>query len=83
MTIEAQTDIAGLQRVGRIVSLVLHKMLDSIEPGMTMGELIELASGCFGNTVRARLLGSSTISLEQPALVSVSRHAGYFARLTD
>ncbi len=39
MTIEFQSDIVALQRVGRIVSLVLHEMLDAIEPGMTTGEL--------------------------------------------
>ncbi|TAJ80336.1 MAG: type I methionyl aminopeptidase [Gallionellaceae bacterium] len=39
MTIESQADIIALQRIGRIVSLVLHKMLDSIEPGMTTHEL--------------------------------------------
>jgi methionyl aminopeptidase len=39
MTIESQADIIALQRIGRIVSLVLHKMLDSIEPGMTTQEL--------------------------------------------
>ncbi len=39
MTVESQADIIALQRIGRIVSLVLHKMLDSIEPGMTTREL--------------------------------------------
>lgn len=39
MTIESQSDIVALQRVGRIVSIVLHEMLDAIEPGMTTGEL--------------------------------------------
>ncbi|MBI3222822.1 MAG: type I methionyl aminopeptidase [Nitrosomonadales bacterium] len=39
MTIESQSDIVALQRIGRIVSLVLHRMLDSIEPGMTTAEL--------------------------------------------
>lgn len=39
MTIETQADIAALQRIGSIVSSVLHKMLDSIEPGMTTEEL--------------------------------------------
>lgn len=39
MTIESQSDIIALQRIGRIVSLILHKMLDSIEPGMTTAEL--------------------------------------------
>jgi methionyl aminopeptidase len=39
MTIESQSDIVALQRIGRIVSLILHKMLDSIESGMTTAEL--------------------------------------------
>ena len=39
MTIESQSDIDALQRIGRIVSLVLHRMLDAIEPGMTTAEL--------------------------------------------
>lgn len=39
MTIESQSDIVALQRIGRIVSFTLHKMLDSIEPGMTTAEL--------------------------------------------
>lgn len=39
MSIESQSDIVALQRIGRIVSLILHKMLDSIEPGMTTAEL--------------------------------------------
>jgi methionyl aminopeptidase len=42
MTIETQNDIAGLMRVGRIVSLVLKKMLDALEPGMTTAELDQL-----------------------------------------
>lgn len=39
MTIETDADIAGLQRIGRIVSQVLHAMLDAAEPGMTTREL--------------------------------------------
>ncbi len=39
MTIETQADIVALQRIGSVVSIVLHKMLDSIEPGMTTEEL--------------------------------------------
>lgn len=39
MTIETQADVTGLQRIGRVVSIILHKMLDSVEPGMTTGEL--------------------------------------------
>jgi methionyl aminopeptidase len=39
MTIETDADIAGLRRIGRIVSYVLHEMLDAAEPGMTTREL--------------------------------------------
>lgn len=39
MTIETQNDLEGLQRIGRIVSLVLHQMLEKLEPGMTTAEL--------------------------------------------
>ncbi len=39
MTIESQADVEALQRVGSIVSRVLERMLDSLEPGMTTAEL--------------------------------------------
>jgi methionyl aminopeptidase len=39
MTIETQDDVEALQRIGRIVSLVLQEMLDAAEPGMTTREL--------------------------------------------
>lgn len=42
MTIETQDDIVALKRIGRIVSVVLQKMLDAAEPGMTTRELDSL-----------------------------------------
>lgn len=39
MTIENQADVDGLMKVGRIVSRVLHEILDALEPGMTTAEL--------------------------------------------
>lgn len=39
MTIETQDDVAALQRIGRIVSLILRQMLDAAEPGMTTRDL--------------------------------------------
>lgn len=39
MTIESEDDVIALKRIGRIVSLVLHEMLDTAEPGMTTREL--------------------------------------------
>lgn len=39
MTVETQSDLVGLQRVGRIVAVVLDTMLNAAEPGMTTREL--------------------------------------------
>ncbi|MFT3665417.1 type I methionyl aminopeptidase [Piscinibacter sp.] len=39
MTIETQDDVTALKRIGRIVSLVLQRMLDAAEPGMSTREL--------------------------------------------
>ncbi len=39
MTIETENDVAALKRIGRIVSCVLHEMLEAAEPGMTTREL--------------------------------------------
>lgn len=39
MTIESEDDVAALKRIGRVVSMVLHEMLDAAEPGMTTREL--------------------------------------------
>jgi len=42
MTIETQDDIMGLARVEQVVSLILHRMLDAAEPGMTTLELDQI-----------------------------------------
>jgi len=39
MTIETQADVVALQRIGRVVSLVLSEMQDAVRPGMTTLEL--------------------------------------------
>lgn len=44
MTIETQDDVVALKRIGRIVSLVLHRMLDAAEPGMSTRELDALGA---------------------------------------
>src|SRR5262245_4021948 len=44
MTIESERDVDGLKRGGRVVSLVLEKMLGSLEPGMTTAELDGIGS---------------------------------------
>lgn len=45
MTIETQDDVVALQRIGRIVSLVLHRMLDAAQPGMSTRELDRIGAG--------------------------------------
>ena len=42
MTVETEADVVALQRVGKIVSYMLHDMLDAVEPGMTTRELDSL-----------------------------------------
>lgn len=44
MTVETQQDVEQLKRIGSIVASVLHKMLDTLEPGMTTKELDQLGS---------------------------------------
>ena len=44
MTIETEDDVTALKRIGRIVSSVLHEMLDAAEPGMTTLELDALGA---------------------------------------
>lgn len=39
MTIETENDVTALKRIGRIVSMVLQRMLDAAEPGMSTREL--------------------------------------------
>ena len=44
MTIETHDDVVALQRIGRIVSSVLQRMLDAAEPGMTTRDLDRLGA---------------------------------------
>ncbi len=74
MTIESQSDVVALQRIGRIVSLVLHKMLDAIEPGMTTQELDAIGEALlseFGARSAPRLAygfpGATCISVNEQA----------------
>lgn len=48
MTIETEDDVTALKRIGRIVSLVLHEMLDTARPGMRTRELDALGAALLG-----------------------------------
>ena len=39
MTIESQTDMVGMLRVGKVVGMTLQKMKEAVRPGMTTAEL--------------------------------------------
>ena len=39
MTIESQTDMIGMVRVGKVVGMTLQKMREAVRPGMTTAEL--------------------------------------------
>lgn len=39
MTVESEYEIEALKRIGQVVKFVLQSMLDSIEPGMSTGDL--------------------------------------------
>jgi methionyl aminopeptidase len=43
MTIETPQDLAGLQRIGRVVGETLHYLRSKVRPGMTTAELDKLA----------------------------------------
>ena len=43
MTIDADEDLEGLQRAGRVVAVVRDAMLDAVEPGVSTGDLDALA----------------------------------------
>ena len=47
MTVESERDLAALRRVGRVVGLALREMRESLEPGMTTGELDAVGARVF------------------------------------
>jgi methionyl aminopeptidase len=47
MTVESERDLAGLRGVGRVVGLALREMRQSLEPGMTTGELDAIGARVF------------------------------------
>ncbi|MBI3563271.1 MAG: type I methionyl aminopeptidase [Gammaproteobacteria bacterium] len=74
MTVETQDDVDGLLQTGRVVSLVLEKMLDALEPGMTTAELDQMGKNLldsFGARSAPRVSynfpGSTCISINEEA----------------
>jgi len=74
MTIETEDDVAGLKRIGSIVSYVLQEMLNAAEPGMTTRELDSLGEKLLdGNGARSApritydFPGATCISINEEA----------------
>ena len=74
MTIETQYDVEGLLKTGRVVSMVLKRMLDALERGMTTAELDEFGRillDSFGARSAPRITynfpGTTCISINEEA----------------
>ncbi|ANE56091.1 type I methionyl aminopeptidase [Methylomonas sp. DH-1] len=76
MTIQTQHDIVGLKRIGRIVSLVLQRMLDAAEPGITTRELDMLGERLLGEH-GARSAPKLTYNFPGTTCISINEQAAH------
>lgn len=76
MTIETQDDVVALKRIGRIVSLVLQRMLDAAEPGMTTRDLDSLGERLLGEH-GARSAPKLTYNFPGTTCISINEQAAH------
>lgn len=76
MTISSEDDVIALKRIGRIVSLVLHDMLDALEPGMTTRELDALGAQLLARH-GARSAPSVTYNFPGATCISINEEAAH------
>lgn len=76
MTIETQNDLEGLQRIGRIVSLVLQQMLEKLEPGMTTAQLDAFGADLLASH-GARSAPQITYSFPGATCISINEEAAH------
>lgn len=76
MTIETQDDVVALKRIGRIVSLVLQRMLDAAEPGMTTCDLDSLGERLLGEH-GARSAPKLTYNFPGTTCISINEQAAH------
>lgn len=76
MTIESENDLEGLKRIGRIVSKILHDMLDAMEPGMTTQELDALGAQWLGS-YGARSAPQLTYNFPGATCISINEEAAH------
>lgn len=76
MTIENENDIEGLKRAGRVVSAVLHEMLDALEPGMTTAELDRIGQALLAR-YGARSAPQLTYQFPGATCISINEQAAH------
>ena len=76
MTIETEDDITALKRIGRIVSLVLHEMLDTARPGMSTRELDALGAALLAQH-GARSAPQLTYNFPGATCISINEEAAH------
>jgi methionyl aminopeptidase len=76
MTIETQDDVVALQRIGKIVSYVLHEMLDAAEPGMRTRELDALGAQLL-EKLGARSAPQLTYNFPGATCISINEEAAH------
>lgn len=76
MTIETEDDITALKRIGRIVSLVLHEMLDTARPGMRTRELDALGAALLAQH-GARSAPQLTYNFPGATCISINEEAAH------
>jgi methionyl aminopeptidase len=76
MTIETESDVAALKRIGKIVSCVLQQMFDAAEPGMTTRELDALGEQLLARH-GARSAPRLTYGFPGSTCISISEEAAH------
>ena len=76
MTIETQEDVLGLTRIGRIVSLILQRMLDAAQPGMTTRDLDQLGAALLAEH-GARSAPQLTYNFPGATCISINEEAAH------
>src|SRR4051794_33637465 len=76
MTIEAEADVIGLLKIGRIVGLALRTMQDAIQPGMTTRDLDSVGE-TFLKQHNARSAPVITYKYPTATIISIDEEAAH------
>lgn len=74
--LQTQDDVIAVQRIGRIVSLILQRMLDAAQPGMTTRELDRLGERLLENH-GARSAPRLTYNFPRATCISINEEAAH------